>query len=259
MNEKLVWFKSEGINLAGVLHLPEKLKAGKKVPGIVLFHGFTGTKLEPGNLFVKAGRYFAKQGFATLRFDFRGCGDSEGDFIDTTLPRELIDAENAVKYLMKRNEIDSSRIAIAGLSMGGAVTACTAYKFREIRTAVLWNPLAKTSHVAVSIRSRTGKPKGAALKFPVEVNGWRISKKFVEDMVKVDPLADIAKFRNPVLVVCGSKDASIDPIHSQYFIDAVTSPKKKVTIPGADHTFTTFKHQAKVFKLTADWIKKHTC
>ena len=75
MKELPVSFKSEGKQLVGMLHLPDK----KKAPCVIMCHGYQGNKF--GNhkrVFVKTARYFAKNGIASLRFDFLGCGDSEG-------------------------------------------------------------------------------------------------------------------------------------------------------------------------------------
>jgi alpha/beta superfamily hydrolase len=64
-------FKSEGKQVIGILHLPKK----KKSPLIILSHGWSGNKLGAWNaFFVKAVREFSKNGFAVLRFDFRGSG-----------------------------------------------------------------------------------------------------------------------------------------------------------------------------------------
>ena len=69
-----------------ILHLPTARDAS--CPAVAFFHGFTGTKVEPHRIFVKTARELAAIGFYVLRFDFRGCGDSAGDFSEMTIGGE---------------------------------------------------------------------------------------------------------------------------------------------------------------------------
>lgn len=85
--EQFVEFAANGKTIRGILHTPEhqKNKSQDQIPGLVLCHGFTGNKIGLHRLFVKAARYFSHLGFAVLRFDFSGCGDSDGNYEDITI------------------------------------------------------------------------------------------------------------------------------------------------------------------------------
>ncbi|MFA0780897.1 MAG: hypothetical protein RJAPGHWK_002418, partial [Candidatus Fervidibacter sp.] len=81
MPEQFVQFEVQGQRVYGMLHLPDGTSdTGKKVPAVAMCHGFTGNRIEAHRLFVKAARHFVQHGIAVLRFDFRGSGESEGDF-----------------------------------------------------------------------------------------------------------------------------------------------------------------------------------
>lgn len=73
-----VVFGKEGHRLVGILH---SVDDGERKPGVVLFHGFTGNKIEPHRLFVKIARKLASIGINVLRFDFYGSGDSEENLL----------------------------------------------------------------------------------------------------------------------------------------------------------------------------------
>ncbi len=91
--EKPVAFKNKnGKQLIGIFHLP---KTKKKVPLVIFCHGFAGTKTRLK--YVKLARVLAKSGIASFRFDFEGCGDSEGDFKKITIKREVSDLAAAVR------------------------------------------------------------------------------------------------------------------------------------------------------------------
>lgn len=77
---KSVEIENKGLILRGVLHIPEDIKV--KEPIVCIFHGFTGDKIGPHFIFVKLSRILARRGIASVRFDFAGSGESDGDFVD---------------------------------------------------------------------------------------------------------------------------------------------------------------------------------
>jgi len=114
-----VTFSSQGLRLVGDLRLPEQsaLAGAGGLPGLVLTGPLTGVKDQVvGNY---ADRLSAA-GFATLAFDHRNFGDSEGQ------PRQhedsagkLADMRDAVGYLASRPEVDPERVGVVGVCLGG--------------------------------------------------------------------------------------------------------------------------------------------
>ena len=154
--EKFVEFKSNGKRIVGFLHIPE----GKpKVPGVLLCHGFTGTKSESHFIFTKLARNLAENGIAVLRFDFRGSGDSEGKFEEMTLETEMTDGERAIEYLIKRKEVMKENIGVVGLSMGAVTATYLASKYKNVKSLCLWSPLAYPSIIRKKILTRKIKEK----------------------------------------------------------------------------------------------------
>jgi pimeloyl-ACP methyl ester carboxylesterase len=64
-------------------------------------------------------------GYAALRFDFRGCGDSGGQKGYVLCMDQVADTRNALTWLAQRPEIDDKRIAVMGHSFGAAVAIHT--------------------------------------------------------------------------------------------------------------------------------------
>ncbi len=135
-----VVFDSKGQQVVGMFHLPE---GRGRFPTALLMHGFTGTKTEIHRLFVKLSRALAQRGIASLRFDFRGSGDSDGDFEDMTVRSEIADAQEAIKFLAKQKRVNSRRLAMVGMSMGAAVASYVVARERHrIKSLALWAPVA---------------------------------------------------------------------------------------------------------------------
>src|SRR5881397_966298 len=105
--------------LRGMVHRPAILKsASGRAPGVVFFHGFTGDRMESHWMFVKCSRALAWAGIASLRFDFYGSGESEGEFSEVTLQGEIADARVAIEFFRRQKGINPERTGLLGLSLG---------------------------------------------------------------------------------------------------------------------------------------------
>ncbi|HEX7930596.1 MAG TPA: alpha/beta fold hydrolase, partial [Sphingomicrobium sp.] len=122
MQEK-VTFESDGLKLSGVLHVPEGY-AGRPLPAFIVCHGFVGSKDE-SHAEIQA-QMLEAFGYVALRFDFRCCGESEGERAQVRCFDQVADAKNALTWLAKRPEVDPERIGITGHSFGAAVAVYTA-------------------------------------------------------------------------------------------------------------------------------------
>lgn len=115
MRDEKVSFYSEGVKLAGVLHLPNR-DDGKPKPAIVQGPGFLGVK--EAAIYLRWYEKFCEAGYAALAFDYRGWGDSEGDERGAVIPMDQVqDIRNAITYLQTRDDVNPNRIG--GFGSGG--------------------------------------------------------------------------------------------------------------------------------------------
>ncbi len=123
MMEIEVDFDSDGLKLAGVLHIPKDRPEGERRPGFLVLHGFGGSKNGPG--MIAQAKALADWGYVTLRFDMRGLGNSEGERGRVLCFDQVADTKNALTWLAKRAEVDGARIGLIGHSFGAAVAVYT--------------------------------------------------------------------------------------------------------------------------------------
>lgn len=121
--EQAVEFQSAGLKLQGVIHLPKDLKAGEQRPAFIVLHGFGSTK-NAANV-VGPCTTLCDMGYVTMRFDMRGCGDSEGEFGRVICLEQVDDTRRALDLLAAHPSVDGARVAVLGSSFGAAVAVYT--------------------------------------------------------------------------------------------------------------------------------------
>ncbi len=126
-------FTNDGQQLLGVLHLPGKPAR----VGLVFLHGWPGYRVGAHRLLLKAAREAARRGFAALRFDFRGRGDSEGATLDTTLVTMISDAVVAARELRDRAGVEA--LAFVGDCSGCEVAIGAGPSTPGLRAMALWS------------------------------------------------------------------------------------------------------------------------
>ncbi|HEY7673657.1 MAG TPA: alpha/beta fold hydrolase [Burkholderiales bacterium] len=133
MDER-VSFASDGLKLTGILHLPGERPSEERRAAFVVLHGFGSNKDSGGGTAVA--KMLAGLGYAALRFDFRGCGESEGERGRVICMEQVRDTRNALAFLAARPEIDPRRIGVVGQSFGAAVAVYAAGVDRRIAACI---------------------------------------------------------------------------------------------------------------------------
>jgi len=123
---------------------------GERRPAIIMMHGF-GANKNGGPEWVC--KQFEAWGYVALRFDYRGCGESEGERGRVIPLEEVSDARNAVTYLAGRPEVDPDRIALAGSSLGAGVAVHAAGIDQRVAAVILENGLGNGERIIRSMHT----------------------------------------------------------------------------------------------------------
>lgn len=209
-------------------------------PAVLMLHGLGSTRNEIGNIHVDAAEVLAAQGMASLRFDFRGFGKSEGDTGAFTLDRQNEDALIGLEALMSTEGVDPERIGVMGFSFGGgAAIELAAARPDAVRSVVVWSPVGDYAADMLDSLGQEAFDRAAAEGIVGLDLGWRtmaLKQDFFDSLFAHDLLAALAAYPGPFMVINGEDD-----FYRKYaapMIEAAAgADRKALLIEGADHIF----------------------
>ena len=275
---------SDGLKLAGVLHVPDGLAAGERRPAIIMMHGF-GANKDGGPEWVCG--QFESWGYVALRFDYRGCGESEGERGRVIPMEEVSDARNAVTFLASRPEVDPDRIALAGSSLGAGVAVYAAgidpriaavilenglgngeRIIRSMHTPESWNRFLQMMEDGIRYRERTGTSKMVhrfdIFEMPKELQVNLTSNNSLMQFTAETPVA-FFMFRpeemigaispRPILVLHSARDRVCKYEEAFSLVRLAKPPVELHLMDGADH-FMFVNPDPRVAFVLRDWLER---
>ncbi len=253
--EKYVELKSKNGLLRGMMHVPENASDTNKVPGVILYHGFTGNRMEPNFVFVRFSRLLLKSGIASVRFDFWGSGESEGEFDKMTLSGEIEDAKAILDFFKVQDFIDRRRIFLLGLSMGGTVAGYVAgLRSDEIKGLILWAAAGEMRDLLVKSMERV-KNDGSG-KNPMDAGGILIGEDFVKDVMAINIMERTANYTGKAVIIHGKGDETVPWDVAEKYRALFGDRAEVHYIEDADHTFRGYEWEQKLFNYTMEFIKR---
>jgi dipeptidyl aminopeptidase/acylaminoacyl peptidase len=208
--------------------------------------------MEPHFIFVKLSRMLEKAGIASVRFDFYGSGESDGDFSEMTPETELKDARAVLDYLRGLDFIDSGRIGICGLSMGGYIGGITAGDNKDLVKALcLWAPAGIMKELFLASVAE-GIKVGENL---FDIGGNLVSYDAYECAKSIDPYKRTGAFDKESCIIHGTGDQTI-PFEVGLKYRDILSRAEFHTVEGADHTFNRHDWEKQVLETTLGFFKR---
>jgi dipeptidyl aminopeptidase/acylaminoacyl peptidase len=124
-----VFFKDGKTNLHGALVIPN---TSGPHPVVVFVHGSGPADCTGYNSYFPLWEYFASCGFACLSWDKPGVGESKGDWSQQSFKDRANEVLSAIQFLKSRNDIDSKRIGLWGISQGGWILPLAASMSKDV-------------------------------------------------------------------------------------------------------------------------------
>lgn len=233
---------NKGFILRGYLNLPEN---AKKIA--VFFHGFTGNKTEHNGHFRNLSRLLEKESVASLRMDYHGNGESDGEFSDFDFEDALDDAKRMIEYAHSIKGIES--VELVGFSFGGAVASMVANdnncdKLLLISAAGNMNEIARRT-----FDNATKLENGNAY-----FSGFEMSENFVKGIEHKDLYQNCNNFDKHILVIHGTKDTSVPYLYGVRYAVAYYNSELYL-IDDATHGYEANEQREKLYKKAIEFLK----
>jgi pimeloyl-ACP methyl ester carboxylesterase len=266
--EQPVAFYSEGVRIAGHLHQPTGRQTDERRPGIVLCHGFNAVQ-RVGLPDIAA--HLAAAGYAVLRFDYRGVGDSDGPR-GRIFPQEHVkDVRAAITFLQAQPGVQPDRIGLYGTSFGGshAISAAAVDSrpqvivssvsvgngrrwLRGLRRYWEWTAFLKRLEEDRTRRVQTGEsqvisPYEIMVLYPATEAAHKererqgivaadVVLESAEAIIEYAPEEVVHRLApRPVLFIHCADDVLVPPDESIAMYEHAGEPKKLVLLPGRSH------------------------
>lgn len=242
-----ITLNSDGLKVFGVLHLPHAAK-DKKVPGVLFCHGFGGNKSGKFRLSVRLSEQLSLLGIASLRIDFRGSGDSEGDFKESTIKSQLDDARLGMDFLQNHPSIDPSRLGLLGRSLGGCIATYLAAEILTLKALALWAPVFDASPWLTHYQSLGTQPR---------FFGERLSEACIAEFRELNAGIPLAKLSHlPTLLIHAGQDEVLGDYHYQKYLE-LQKEAHFLKLANSNHEFGNFEEQPQLLETTAAWFSNN--
>ncbi len=224
-----------------MLHFPP---GGKRPPLVIGVHGMISDKASPKQ--IELARRLNEIGIAYLRFDHRGCGESDGAFRSVTTfagrKADVLSAIGAARSSMRFGE----KFGIFGSSMGGAAGLAAATEGEEIAAIVT---------LAAPIRSDFFDSALRHLESVGETQALTESKALPVEGLRFDLTDRLFRLKN-LLAIHGADDRIVPVTHARELYEKAGEPKALVIQEGGDHRMSDPVHQAVFMEAAVDFFQK---
>ena len=243
---------SEGIPLACALFTPGD--AGP-FPGLVICHGMPAgspsiLNAQPGHDgldYPALADLCASQGFATAIFNFRGTGESAGNFHPLGWAHDL---GTMLSWMQQNPLVDGDRIAVLGSSLGAAISIYVTAHRPEVAGLVTF-----ASPAVLEPRAQPAKAVDTLRKlgvirdpdFPSSLEAWN------SEYAELNPLDWISRVApRPLLILQGEADDVVPPQNAGNLFDMAGEPKEIKLLPGVGHRF---RNEPVAVSTALEWLK----
>ena len=224
---------SGGHTLRGTMTCPKEIS--EEMPVAILLHGLCTDRSWCDDM----AWCLAEHGIVSVRFDYYGTGESDGEETDMSVSTELRDTVAILDYVEGLKFTDRDNIFLVGKSMGGLEALLTAdARGEEINALCLFYPA-----LVLPDSVRHGYLLGSTFTFDpgnlpetLAASSYTFGRSYLSEMAALDIDSIAGKCRNPVLIIHGDADY-VAPIS---YSEAVAEKYDNYTLhvmPGGGHGF----------------------
>lgn len=236
----------QGHLLSARLHLPPERAVGS----VLLAHCFSCSK--DLHTMTRLTRRLVEGGYAALRFDFTGLGDSEGDFAETTVSANVGDLSRAAVTLI---EMGFGPCGMIGHSLGGAAAVLAAHRLKTVRSLVTIGAPADVGHVThLFAQSLEALERDGRATVTIAGRSFELNAEFVADLARHDVLERAGQLGRPFCSIHARDDAIVGFDNAVRLQAAAAEPKRLVPFDTGGHLFADPASAEALADAVLDWF-----
>jgi fermentation-respiration switch protein FrsA (DUF1100 family) len=213
-------------------------------PAVIVFHG-AGSQKENHADYARAA---VANGFAALTFDNRGHGETER----ALGPGVIADLQRLARFVAERPEVDGSRVAVRGSSMGGLLAIHVGAASDAVAAVVAICPASERMLLQVVRPVAAGKqpPPGSYLE------SMRVDLPALVAWLEEHEVGDAVERMagKPLLLIHAKGDDQVPYQHSEELYERASEPKRLLLLEGGDHR--SAQHDAELQGESLRWLGK---
>ncbi len=225
--------------------------AGDSCHIVILMHGIFSSKDYPP--MPNIAKALAKEGIASIRFDFDGHGKSEGRMIDMTIANELADARAIWEYAASLSYV--SGISLLGHSQGGVIASMTAGDGSISPEALIL--LAPGAVIKEATQDGHFFGNSYDPKNPPEYikcfHHFKLGRNYMLQTQELDIYGVSGRYQGPVCIIHGSEDGIV-PLWCSEKYDAIYENSEMHIVEGENHLI--IKKRREVIGIILDFLKR---
>ncbi len=237
---------THGERLVGIETLPGNGQG--KYPAIILVHGFHVTK-EEGGMFDELAGHLASADFFVYRFDFSGCGESDGNYSETSLSKLRDDLKSIVEFVKSQDKVEW--VGIHAQSFG---TPATVALTPELKALILMGSLSHPKEILSALFDKGYNPHGISERKRSRGRITKVKPQFWKDFENHALLESIQHISCPILFIHGENDTTVPLSEMESYFEAAHEPKEKLILKGADHGLRPKRKE--MYQASVDWFTR---
>lgn len=237
--ETHVEIQANGYTIPGTFTTPKAGGAHARYPAVLLLHGTASQKDEVGNMYLRLAQKLGRLGYASLRIDFAGSGDSKLPQTAFTYAEEVSDTQTALTWLSHNHNVAANALGLVGFSQGGRVAATVAGTDPRVKALTTWSTWVEDGSTAVNTWGQEAYQEAqqhGQVTVDLGFRTWTFSLAWFETIKASHPLQDIAAYHGPLLGIDGSED-ELWPQTKDELYAAGSYDETLHVVPGADHIY----------------------